>query len=98
MTTPAHRRLVHAITDPLQTQMQQPTPHRIYTTVTLVAPGGSVDGTFAVWVAVNADNVPAPYLAAYISGHTPTVGDQVAVDLVNGSPLILGRIVGLPVI
>jgi hypothetical protein len=73
-------------------------PTRIYTTIATVTPGGSADGTYAVTVAINADNVPAPYLAAYTAGHTPTVGDRVAVDLTNGSPLILGVVAGLPAI
>lgn len=97
MASAAMRRFARSVTDPMQTLQEAPVPRRIYTTITAVTAGASVDGTYAVSIAVNADNVPAPYLTGYLSGgHTPTVGDQVAVDLVNGSPLIVGRVVGLP--
>lgn len=99
MSSPAVRRLARTLTDPLAAMSGAPVPQRIYTTVTSVTAGGSLDGTYAVSVAVNADNMPAPYLNGYLAGgHTPTVGDQVAVDLVNGSPIIIGRVVGLPVV
>lgn len=97
MASQAVRRFAKAVTD-----RPDAVPSRIYTTVATVTPGGvpggSLDGTYAVTVAINADNVPAPYLAAYINGHTPTVGDRVAVDITDGSPLILDRVAGLPAI
>jgi hypothetical protein len=64
----------------------------IFTAVSAVTPSGSADGLAAAFVAINADNVPAPYNA----GYTPTVGDHVAVLLVGGSPLIICKIVGYP--
>lgn len=61
-------------------------------TVATVTAGGAADGHAAVSVTVLGSTTPAPYLAAY----TPTVGDLVAVLLVDGSPLILGHVIGLP--
>lgn len=89
MTGPAVRRLAQAVAG----QVTNPSVYLHSTTVTVVTPGASLDGVAAVSVAVNADNVPAPYLASYLS---PTVGDQVSVLLIDHSPLILGRVVGLP--
>lgn len=80
----------------LKAKEPTPVPKRLFTTVVQVQQGGSRDGTWQVSVALYGSTLAAPYLAAYTNGHTPTVGDQVAVDLVGGSPLILGRIVGLP--
>lgn len=34
--------------------------------------------------------------AAHLSSYTPTAGDQVAVLLIDGSPLILGKPTGFP--
>lgn len=64
--------------------------------VTVVSVGTSLDGRAEVSIGLNSDNVKAPYLDEYINGHTATVGDQVAVLIIDGSPLILGRIFGLP--
>ena len=90
MTSQAARRFARAITD------QQDKPFAagewVFTTVSTVTPGASLDGLAAATVAINADNVPAPYNANY----TPTVGDHVAVLLVNGSPLIVCRVAGFP--
>ena len=66
------------------------------TTVTAVSAGTSLDGRAEVSIAVNSDTPKAPYLDEYVNGHTATVGDQVAVLMIDGSPLILGRIFGLP--
>lgn len=63
-------------------------------TVKTVTAGGSSDGKAAVVVTVNGTDTPAPYLDSYL---TPAVGDMVAVLIVAGSPLIIGRIIGLPV-
>lgn len=73
-----------------------PVPKRIFTTVTAVTQGGSRDGTWQVSVAIFGSTLAATYLAAYTNGHTPAVGDHVAVDLTLGSPLILDRVIGLP--
>jgi hypothetical protein len=68
----------------------------ITTTVATVTASASRDGTYQIAITLNADTILAPYLAAYSNGHTPTVGDTVAVLLSDGSPLILDRIRGLP--
>lgn len=62
-------------------------------TVTAVAAGGASDGHAQVTVSVNGSANPAPYLDTYTS---PAVNDVVAVLLVDGSPLILGRRIGTP--
>lgn len=80
----------------LKTVEPTPIPRRIFTTVVQVTQGGSRDGTWQVSVQLYGGTLAAPYLSAYTNGHTPTVGDQVCVDLTGGSPLILGRVVGLP--
>lgn len=61
-------------------------------TVATVTAGGATDGNAQVTVTVNSSTFPAPYLAAY----TPNVGDVVAVALIDGSPLILGKRIGTP--
>ncbi len=91
-SSPAARRLTARIAE----QGIVEVPPLFVTTVATVVAGTSRDGTYSVTVAINADNVPAPYLASYINGHTPTVGDAVAVYLAGGSPLILGRVIGFP--
>lgn len=92
MTRPSIRRLGRTLT----ARETFPFVKRIYTTVTQVTQGGSRDGTWAVSVAVFGDTVAAPYNVNYINGHTPTVGDFVAVDFVNGSPVIAFRVAGFP--
>lgn len=62
-------------------------------TVASVTAGAAADGNAAVVVTVGDDGIPAPYLAAY----TPVVGHMVRVQFVNGSPLIIGRVIGWPV-
>lgn len=62
-------------------------------TVTAVTAGGASDGHAQVTVSVNGSASPAPYLDTYTS---PAVNDVVAVLLVDGSPLILGRRIGTP--
>ena len=70
---------------------------RIFTTVTSVTAGASRDGLWQVTVLIYDDDVPCPYDAAYIAGNrAPQVGDQVAVDFVNGSPMIAHLMVGFP--
>jgi hypothetical protein len=61
--------------------------------VLTVTAGASTDGRAAVVVTVNGTDTPAPYLLSYAS---PTVGDVVRVQIVNGSPLIVGEVVGFP--
>lgn len=62
-------------------------------TVKTVTAGASTDGLAAVVVTVNGTDTAAPYLASYAS---PTVGDVVRVQFANGSPLIIGHVVGFP--
>lgn len=64
-------------------------------TVTSVTAGAAADGNAAVTVTIEGNAVPAPYLASYT---TPTVNDVVSVLLVDNSPLILGKRIGLPVV
>lgn len=61
-------------------------------TVTTVTPSASLDGVAAAFISDGTNTFPAPYLAAY----TPTAGHMVSVRFIDGSPLILGRVVGLP--
>lgn len=61
-------------------------------TIATVTSGAAADGNAAASVTVKGSTTPAPYLSSY----TPTVGHTVAVLLVNNSPLILGRVIGLP--
>lgn len=63
-------------------------------TIAAVTAGAAADGNAAVTVTVTGNTIPAPYLASY----TPTVGHTVVVVLVLNSPLILGRVIGLPVV
>lgn len=58
-----------------------------------VTAGGATDGLAELEVTVNGSDVTAPYLKSYAA---PTVGDVVAVLLVDGSPLILGALGGYP--
>ena len=46
----------------------------------------------AAFLTIGPDSVQAPYLASY----TPVTGHMVAVLFIDGSPLILGRVIGLP--
>jgi hypothetical protein len=62
-------------------------------TVSAIAAGAGTDGGDVVTVTVGSDDIDAPHLASYSS---PTVGHLVWVVLVDGSPAILGRFVGLP--
>jgi hypothetical protein len=61
--------------------------------VATVTAGASLDGVAAVFLTIGPNTVPAPYLSSYTS---PTVGDTVRVLIVNQSPTILGRVIGLP--
>lgn len=61
-------------------------------TISTVTAGAAADGNAAVTVTVGSTTFPAPYLAAY----SPTVGHQVLVVTVDSSPVILGRVIGLP--
>lgn len=61
--------------------------------VSVVSAGASRDGVAQVSIPIGSSNLPVPYLASYTS---PTVNDLVAVIFTQGSPLILGRVVGLP--
>jgi hypothetical protein len=63
-------------------------------TVASVNAGGSLDGAAAVSITRGGNTIIAPYLASY----TPAVGHMVRVEFDRGSPLILGRIIGLPVV
>lgn len=63
-------------------------------TVTAVTPGAALDGNAQVTVKINGSPQFAPYAAAW----TPVNGHVVAVLLVAGSPIILGRIIGQPTI
>lgn len=65
-------------------------------TVTAVSPGASADGRAATTVTLRGATTVAPYLDPYSDTDPPQQGDFVAVVLVNGSPLILGRVRGLP--
>ena len=62
-------------------------------TVTAIASGAASDGNDQLTVSVNGSTQYAPYLASYTSR---TVGDVVAVALIAGSPLILGKRIGAP--
>lgn len=61
-------------------------------TIDHVTAAAARDGHAAAFVAIGADIIPAPYLASY----TPVAGHMVDVRFDDGSPLILGQIIGLP--
>ena len=72
-------------------------PHRLTVltgAIDHITPGGAADGTTAAFVTVLGSTLPAPYCASY----TPVAADKVAVLLIDGSPLILGKITGPPAI
>lgn len=62
-------------------------------TVTAVAAGAAADGNSLVTVSIFGGTQAMARLASYTS---PTNGDVVIVDLVDGSPLIIGRVIGQP--
>jgi hypothetical protein len=74
----------------------QPGIRYLNTTVAGVSVGTGLDGNDEVSITINSDTPTVPYLDGYVNGHTPTVGDAVAVAIFDGSPIILGRIFGLP--
>lgn len=57
--------------------------------------GGSADGVTAVFLSRGSDVFPAPYLASY-NAAAAVAGDMVSVRFTDGSPLIEGKVVGLP--
>lgn len=72
---------------------QPPARYRFVTgTITTVNAGAAVDGNDAAFVTIDGSEIPAPYR----DGYTPTVDDFVMVLLANGSPYIVGQIIGLP--
>jgi hypothetical protein len=87
-TSDALRRLATTMTPKSTVQVR----HRLGMVSSVVA-NGATDGHASVNVTVGSSTVTAPYLESYTS---PAVGDLVMVMLVDRSPLILGRIVGLP--
>ncbi len=60
-----------------------------------VTAGASADGVTAVFLTNGTDVFPAPYLQSYNAAGA-TAGDMVSVRFTDGSPLIQGRVVGLP--
>jgi hypothetical protein len=87
-TSDALRRLATSMTQSAGVTVR----HRLGMVSSVVA-NGATDGHASVTVTVGSSAVTAPYLESYTS---PAVGDLVMVLLVDRSPLILGRIVGLP--
>jgi hypothetical protein len=61
-------------------------------TIASIDVGAAADGSDVVTVTIGADDIEA----ARVDGWTPSAGDDVKVLLVNGSPLILGRVTGAP--
>lgn len=53
----------------------------------------TTDGVAGVFLLIGSDVVQAPYLDSLTS---PVAGQKVRVLIVNNSPTILGRVVGLP--
>lgn len=66
--------------------------------VSVVTPGGSLDGKAQVSIKVGTADLPLPYSDAYPLGGTPAVNDVVEVLFVSGAGYILGRAIGLPTI
>jgi hypothetical protein len=64
-------------------------------TVTAVDAGAAADGHDAITVTVGADEITAPYLE-HPASWTPAADDLVAVLLIDGAPLILGHVIGIP--
>lgn len=61
-------------------------------TVDSVTAGAAADGNAQLVISIDGDLVASPYLESY----TPVVGHLVRVELTDGSPLVTGRIIGLP--
>lgn len=59
--------------------------------VTVVSVGAAADGADAVTVTLLGVDVTMPYLASW---SPRTVGHTVRVQVTNGAPIILGRVVG----
>lgn len=85
----AIRRLGAKINDKAQSQRVM---LRLGTVASIDAAAGT-DGQDVVTVSVNGSETPAPHLASYSDYG---IGDTVAVLLVDASPLVLGRVAGLP--
>lgn len=85
------RKVVHA------QQEREPAEKRVLRTGTVATstPGAS-DGAAAVTVSIRGSLAPTPWLAAYTLTSPPQQGDHVAIEIINGSPVITGRIVGTP--
>ena len=84
---------VRKLAQSVLTSIPQVTDTHLNGVVKTVTAGASTDGRAQVVVTVNGTDTLAPYLDSYL---TPAVNDLVRVQFKNGSPLILGRIVGLP--
>lgn len=89
MASRAKRRLADAIT---QTAAQSPI-RVLNVTVKSVSAGTSLDGVAEVTVTLGGSDQRVPYLDSYLN---PAVGDSVRVEIFQGSPIITGRVVGLP--
>lgn len=85
------RKLARTVKPPPE---QRVTKHRHHV-VDHITPAGSVDGVTAVFVTAGGDVFPAPYLDSYDAA-AAVPGDMVRVAFDDGSPIILGRVVGLP--
>lgn len=89
----AIRQVVHA------QQEREPKEKRHFRTGTVGASThAAADGAAAVTVSIRGTLVPTPWLAAYTVTSPPQQGDHVAIELIDGSPVIIGRIVGTPII
>lgn len=58
-----------------------------------VVPGGASDGTTAVFVNISGSVLQVPYLDSLTS---PVAGQMVCIEIINSSPQIHGRVIGLP--
>lgn len=65
-------------------------------TVSTATAGSSLDGVTTVVVAVNGSTQLSPWVEAYSDINQPHVNDRVVVALIDNSPIVLGKLVGLP--
>lgn len=94
----AKRKLAQAVQ--ARTDKAQEIKVHTLATVSAVSTAGGVttDGEALVTVTVNGDDQVMPWIQPYTHAAPPANGDKTVVVLVDKSPVLLGKIVGFPVI
>lgn len=94
----AQRRLAHTVQTRADTGQEVHVHTRASVTAVSTAGGTTVDGAELVTVTVDGSAQVMPWVQAYSAAAPPANGDEVVVMLINKSPVLVGKIVGLPVI